>query len=117
MVFIKAAAQAAKDKLVADQQSGDLNLALGQLNINLEEAKSTNWFVAGWRPAVGWIGAFGLGYAAILEPILRLVATWAGYTGKFPVLDTTITMQVLFGLLGLGAYRSAEKIKGAEGNR
>ena len=35
-----------------------------------------------------------------------------GYAGDFPVIDTDITMQVLFGILGLGAYRSFEKSKG-----
>jgi hypothetical protein len=53
-----------------------------------------------------------LAYAAILEPILRLIATLWGYTGEFPVIDTTITMQILFGLLGLGAMRSYDKVKG-----
>jgi hypothetical protein len=68
--------------------------------------------VAGWRPAVGWIGAFGLGYAAVLEPVIRFVAVVAfGYAGKFPVIDTSITMQVLFGILGLGAYRTFEKTR------
>jgi hypothetical protein len=40
-----------------------------------------------------------------------------GYKGLFPVIDTSITLQVLLGLLGLAGMRSLEKIKGAEGNR
>ncbi len=81
-----------------------------QIQVNVEEAKSTNLFVAGWRPACGWAGAFGLGYAAIFEPFLRFTSSVLfGYTGDFPVIDTTITMQVLFGLLGLGAMRSFDK--------
>lgn len=95
-----------------------IQLQLAQIGVNREEAASTNWFVAGWRPAVGWIGAFGLGYAAIAEPFARFVTqVWIGYAGAFPQIDTTITMQVLFGLLGLGAYRTVEKVKSAEGNR
>ena len=108
----KAAAEKAAQEFASAAQGQDFQLALQQIMVNMEEAKSANWFVAGWRPAVGWIGAFGLGYAAILEPLIRFVAVMAGYTGKFPVLDTTITMQVLFGLLGLGAYRAFEKVKG-----
>lgn len=109
----KAAAQKAKDELAAETQKEDFQLALQQILVNQEEAKSENWFVAGWRPAVGWIGAFGLGYAAILEPIIRFVAVVLyGYKGPFPVLDTSLTMQVLFGILGLGAYRAYEKVKG-----
>jgi hypothetical protein len=85
---------------------------VAQTDINKVEAASSSMFVAGWRPFVGWVGGFGLAYAAILEPILRLIATLWGYTGEFPVIDTTITMQILFGLLGLGAMRSYDKVKG-----
>ena len=31
------------------------------------------------------------------------------YTGSFPVIDTTVTMQILFGMLGLGVMRSYDK--------
>lgn len=84
-----------------------------QIEVNKVEAASTNWFVAGARPAVMWICAFALAYAAILEPIGRFAAkVLFGYAGEFPVIDTELTLQVLFGILGLGAYRAAEKIKG-----
>lgn len=92
--------------------AAETDLAKGQLDINKVEAASTNWFVAGWRPAVGWIGAFSLGYAAILEPLIRFTATVVfEYKGTFPILDSNITMQILFGILGLGAYRTVEKVK------
>ena len=108
----KAAAEKAKLEMAAALQSQEFSLAIEQIKVNVEEAKSTNWFVAGWRPACGWIGASALGYAAVLEPVFRFVAKVAfDYQGAFPVLDTTITMQILFGILGLGAYRTAEKIK------
>lgn len=118
-VFPDPAAKAAAElELLKLHQSGELaqlaaetDLAKGQLAINVEEAKSANLFVSGWRPAVGWTGAVGLAYAAVLEPMARFAATMGGYTGTFPVIDTTITMQVLFGLLGLGAMRTAEKLK------
>jgi hypothetical protein len=80
-----------------------------QTAVNLEEAKSEKLFVAGWRPFVGWVCGFALAYAAIIEPFMSWAATVYGYTGKFPVLNTEITMQVLIGLLGLGAYRSYDK--------
>jgi len=106
------------------QQSGDLaklaaetDLLKGQLDINKIEAASTNWFVAGWRPCIGWICGLALGYVAVIDPIARFIALTMGYKGLFPVIDTSITMQVLLGLLGLGAMRTVEKVKGAEGNR
>ena len=107
-----AQAAQAQLELLKLQQNGDLATMVAQTDINKVEAASSSMFVAGWRPFVGWVGGFGLAYAAILEPILRLIATLNGYTGEFPVIDTTITMQILFGLLGLGAMRSYDKMKG-----
>jgi len=108
-----------KAKLATELQAvmNEYNLSSGQIDVNKIEAASSNWFVAGWRPACGWVGALGLGYAAIIEPFMRFVATQLGYSGTFPVLDTSITMQVLFGLLGLGAMRTFEKHTGSEKNR
>ena len=90
-----------------------ITLDLAQVNVNVEEAKSESLFIAGGRPACIWIGAVGLGYASIIEPIMRFVASVGfKYSGGFPVIDTTITMQVLVGLLGLGYMRSQDKAKG-----
>ena len=118
----KAAAQL---ELLKMQQNGDLaqlaadtDLAKLQIQTNIEEAKSTNWFVAGWRPAIGWVCGAGLAYAALVEPFARFAAkVWFGYTGDFPVIDTDLTLQILMGMLGLGAMRSVEKVKGAESKR
>jgi hypothetical protein len=85
------------------------NAMAAQTTINLEEAKSEHLFVSGWRPFVGWVCGLALAYAAIVEPFISWTATVYGYSGKFPVLNTEITMQVLVGLLGLGAYRSYDK--------
>jgi len=107
-------AQAAQAQLalLKMQQDGDLAAISGQMDINKVEAASTSIFVSGWRPFCGWICGFGLGYVAILEPIARLVATLVGYSGSFPQIDTTLTMQVLLGMLGMGGLRSLDKAKG-----
>ena len=112
-------------KLEELKQQGDLarlqaevSLMLGQIDVNKTQAQHPSVFVAGARPAVMWIGAFGLAYAAIIEPLARFVAAVCfGYEGVFPVLDTTITMQVLFCILGLGAYRTFEKTKEVQTDR
>lgn len=112
-------------ELLKMQQAGELaelasatDLAKLQIQVNVEEAKSTNWFVAGWRPFVGWTCGVGLAYVAVVEPIGRFVAAvWFGYQGSFPVIDTSLTMQVLLGMLGLGAFRTFEKHRDAEKNR
>jgi hypothetical protein len=119
-----AAAAAAQLELLKMQQNGDLaqlaadtDLAKLQIQTNIAEA-SGNWFTAGWRPCIGWVCGAGLAYAALIEPFARFIAKVGfGYTSEFPVIDTNLTMQILMGMLGLGAMRSVEKIKGAEGNR
>lgn len=120
-----AAKAAAQLELLRMEQTGALaqlaaetDLAKLQVQVNLEEAKSANWFVAGWRPFIGWTCGCGLAYVSIIEPLARFSAqVWFHYTGSFPVIDTTITMQVLLGMLGLAAARTVEKVRGAEGHR
>ena len=107
-----AQAAAANLELTKMQMSGELAQITGQLDINKVEAASTSVFVSGWRPFVGWVCGFGLGYVAIVEPIARFIATVVGYTGNFPAIDTTITMQVLMGMLGLAGMRSYDKKNG-----
>jgi Protein of unknown function (DUF3154). len=84
-------------------------LMLGQMQINLEEAKSESWWVNGWRPYIGWGCGSSLIYSAILRPIMVDIATMFGNKAIFPILDTTITTQVLLALLGVGIMRSYDK--------
>ena len=85
----------------------------GQVEINKIEAANSSLFVSGGRPFVVWVCAVALAYAAVIEPMARFVAkVWFGYDGDFPGINTDLTMQVLVGVLGLGAYRSFEKVKG-----
>ena len=58
-----------ESKLLADQN-------IAQTEINKEEARSGNTFVAGWRPAIGWIGATALFYQFILLSNDRFTAIW-----------------------------------------
>lgn len=91
----------------------NIKLQLAQIAVNQEEARSSSVFVAGWRPATGWICAVALAYVAIIEPLARFIAqVMIGYHGDFPVIDTNLTMQVLFGMLGIGAMRSFDKRAG-----
>ena len=73
-------------------------LAEVQTKINEAEATHRTVFVAGWRPFIGWVCGLGLLYAVFIEPLLRFVFTVNGWEIEFPSIDTTITMQVLFGM-------------------
>jgi hypothetical protein len=77
----------------------------GQLEINKMEAAHKSLFVAGWRPAIGWICAVGLLYNTIIANVLGI---WM----DVPEVDTTLLVPVMMGMLGLGAMRSWEKTKG-----
>jgi hypothetical protein len=87
-------------KAVETLQQMELEIIKGQLQINEEEAKSESLFVSGWRPAVGWMGVFGLGFQ-VLAPVFGL-----------PIANTEVLVALLTGLLGLGGARTVEKIKG-----
>jgi len=89
-----------------------IRVNLAQIAVNTEEAKSSSLFVSGWRPATGWVCNFALAYAAIIDPLMRFVCTQAGYVGTYPTIDTSITMQVLLGMLGLAGMRSFDKKHG-----
>ncbi len=86
-------------------------LAKGQLEVNKAEAASASLFVAGWRPAVGWVCVLGMASNFVLIPMVNFILALAESTITVPLIDTSTMMPVLLGMLGLGAMRSAEKIK------
>lgn len=120
----KAAAAAATAQLNQMMATGQLQEELLQLqattsaqtDINKVEAASTNWFVAGGRPAVIWICASALALNLVFGPLFVWAASLAGHPTPFPVLDPNLLMALLFPLMGLGAYRTVEKVKGVQGN-
>jgi hypothetical protein len=99
-------------KLALEEKRLNQAIDLAQIDVNKTEAASRSRWVAGWRPAVGWVCAASLAYVAIVEPAARFVATLAGWGGAFPAIDTSLTLQVLLGMLGFGGLRTFEKHKG-----
>lgn len=108
------AAKAASDARQADLEELRTLVAsdAAQVSTNNIEAASASLFVAGWRPAVGWVCVTSLAWTFIVSPMI----SWA--TGsKAPVLDTSDLQQLLFGLLGLAGMRTFEKVKGVTRGR
>lgn len=89
----------------------DVRLALGQIEVNKVEAGS-DLFRGGWRPFVGWVCAIGLAVQFVLSPILTWVSLLFGFGVQFPVLDMSVLLTLLFGMLGLGTLRTKEKLNG-----
>lgn len=91
-------------------QELDNQLAQGQMAINQAEASSSNLFVAGARPFIMWVCGFGFAYHMIFQPLLTYSMAVFGHVFLIPQFDTstlTTTMQLM---LGLGAFRSYEKV-------
>ena len=97
----EAKAQLEQAVLAAEQASD-----LAQAAVNAEEAKSSSFFRAGWRPAVGWTCVVALAYNYLGVPILRLIL------GTAPAVDMSELYPLLLGLLGLGTMRTVEKMQG-----
>ena len=89
-------------------------LAKGQMEINKTEAAHKSLFVAGWRPAIGWICGLGMASNFLVIPIANFVLALTGSTILIPLLDTGEMMPVLMGMLGLGAMRTYEKKQGVQ---
>lgn len=119
--FIPDPAEAAKAEMemIKMQQEGafkeleaQLQLSLAQAAINQAEASSTNPWVSGWRPAVGWIGVATLAYQYILRPIVPWVLNTLGHPAPdMPALDGGMFELVAL-MLGVGSMRSFDKLKG-----
>ena len=86
---------------------GELEAMRGQIEINKVEANNSNIFVAGWRPAIGWVCGAALAYQYLIRPFL------IGMFGfpAMPALDDNL-WQLMLGMLGLGGLRTWEKTKG-----
>lgn len=96
----------AKIKAEAELRDALFALDAKQSDTNTAEASNPNVFVSGWRPAIGWIGAAGLAYHFILNPIL----VGLGWT-SLPALDDML-FELIFAMLGFGGLRTYEKLKG-----
>jgi hypothetical protein len=95
-------------KMAQDGRTTELNairdVDVAQSQVNAAEA-TTDLFRGGWRPFIGWVSGIGLAYQFIAYPVLH------GYYLQLTPLDTNSLMWLVTGMLGLGAYRTFEKVK------
>lgn len=95
---------------LAERQAHEI--AKAQIEVNREEATSHSIFVAGWRPATGWICAIGLATNYLFVPVCNFILTISESPITVPPLDLSEMMPVLLGMLGLGGLRTYEKTQG-----
>lgn len=87
---------------------------LAQAEINKTEAGNTSVFVAGWRPAIGWICGGAYAYHFVVQPFLLFCMTLIGYPinqHDIPHIEMSELSMVLFGMLGLATMRTYEKVQ------
>jgi hypothetical protein len=116
---IKGAVQAVGDAVNTHAEIEQAPL-MAQADINKVEAgatKDTNWFIAGWRPFLGWQLAL---CAGLYFMPMCLIGTYVwvhdyiktGVLGAYPV-DMSFAWELLTALLGVNVVaRTVEKIKG-----
>ena len=85
---------------------------MAQVDVNKTEAAHKSLFVAGWRPAIGWICGLGMLSNFIVVPMTNFGLAIAGSSIVVPLIELETMMPVLLGMLGLGGMRSFEKVKG-----
>lgn len=87
-----------------------------QLAVNAQEAAHASIFVAGWRPFIGWVCGLGIAYSFIAAPLIQaMVSIWRpGFV--LPAIDNHL-WELVFGLLGMGALRSFDKMQGSDTRR
>lgn len=90
-----------------------------QTEVNKVEAASASLWVAGWRPAIGWVGALAMVYQFLAYPMLVWCWTLLQARGWVaadlhapPMLDTDALWVILTGMLGIAGARTFEKVKG-----
>ena len=105
-----------KTKLSHELKSQIVSLDLAQAQTNLEQAKHPSIFVAGARPAIMWICAFGLGWQFVFQPVAVWIIAVGGIDVVLPIIETEGLLSLTLALLGLGGMRSFEKSKGIQRN-
>ena len=82
---------------------------LAQIEVNKIEAASKRWFVAGWRPSVGWVCSLAMLYHFILAPMIQFAVGIAGIKVDLPEFEFSQLSTILMAMLGMAGLRTYEK--------
>lgn len=109
----KNAAERAKNELSGRVLDIAAQGNLAQAEINKTEAASSNLFVAGWRPFIGWVCGLGLFWAYLGQPVAAWsVAAFGLKVASLPVIPTDSLLELVLAMLGLAGLRTFEKKAG-----
>jgi hypothetical protein len=101
-------------KMEHEISTAAIKAGLAQMEVNKVEAAHRSIFVAGWRPAVGWVCALALAWHFMFYDIAAWIQiSFFPDASAPPSLNGTETLlTVLMSMLGLGGLRTVEKLKG-----
>ena len=102
----------AEESLKLALASNEFQLAIEQVKVNAIEAASNDKFTSRWRPFIGWICGTAFALHFVIFPILNWFVVLFGAPAIDIVFDMQSLMYALGGLLGLGGFRTFEKVKG-----
>jgi hypothetical protein len=102
----------AEESLKLALASNEFQLAIEQVKVNAIEAASNDKFTSRWRPFIGWICGTAFALHFVIFPILNWIVVLFGAPAIDIVFDMQSLMYALGGLLGLGGFRTFEKVKG-----
>lgn len=109
------AAQTELTKIQLDLQGKLIDQVNAQIGVNESEAATGKTFIAGWRPFIGWVCGVAFLYTYVLQPLATFALAAAHVqTGPLPSLSLSDMMPVLMGMLGLGGYRTYEKVQNVQ---
>lgn len=113
-------AAAAKLRLFELEQQGKLKeldaavqMSIAQLDVNKAEAASSDPYTSRWRPTVGYVIAFALGFQYIINPLILWGAKiWAPELTPPEIGLDEHLWELVSGMLGLAGWRTLDKVKG-----
>lgn len=95
-------------------QKAEQAIALAQIEVNKADADGQSAMQRNGRPFILWVCGIALAWDTVARPMITYGAALAGHPlPDMPNLSTEQIMGLLFGILGLGGYRTIEKVKGA----
>lgn len=100
----------AKAELELKAKEIETSVLNAQAEINMEEAKSGNLFLAGWRPALGWLCVSVLALHFFIFPIIVWILKMIGTELILPSFEIDTIIGLLAGILGI--LRTVEKKNG-----
>lgn len=68
-------------------------------------------FFSGWRPLIGWVSVTGLFLQFVAIPLIEIISPVVGHPITPPHMDLSALVTLITGTLGLGGFRTIEKIK------